>query len=415
VGGNRGGKGGRGVSMEPRSLSESEGGGGVALYAYNTTRTMKAMLMTSLEVNDRSVADLLSTNVSSNADFSLDVVFTTLPFELEQACRSAVIVALSKGCVYSGCGNVLKLNGIPGAAPVVYFCMVRDLSPPKDKQKIADGEEGVGDAAAAALDTSYYASDHVVCFVAEPLKQNDELELFRPELDAFCGQLARDGVLGAFDPSSIRSRQMLMSWRARTMEYLSWCITSIGDRTADVVQAALLGQDIEVVGGTADQAGDIQRFCIDVSPRSLLHYPADSLRPLLSGEGAAYIAPPPKAILTLDDSGILVSADGLARTTSNFCKQWAEAMVSAAMDTTAVKMILQNNGRKVIQEVNRIKWLLGMAESNHYALYNARRYLTKCGTPPRALLQHVVDTIEAGSSAHALDVVTVLIQAQLLL
>ena len=42
------------------------------------------------------MADLLSTDVRSNVDFSLDVVFTTLPIELEQACRSAVIITLSK-------------------------------------------------------------------------------------------------------------------------------------------------------------------------------------------------------------------------------------------------------------------------------------------------------------------------------
>lgn len=58
-------------------------------------------------------------------------------------------------------------------------------------------------------------------------------------------------------------------------------------------------------------------------------------------------------------------------------------MLAASSDTTALKMIVQNNGRKVIQEVNRIKWLLGMAETNHYALYNAQQYLAHCSTPPR--------------------------------
>jgi hypothetical protein len=134
---------------------ESDGaaavGGGVALYTYNTNRSVETALNTSMvwykliyllhthsshththscvvataactffsgrfsssllcpfaspqphstyahtQEADRSVADLLSTDVRSNVDFSLDVVFTTLPIELEQACRSAVIITLSK-------------------------------------------------------------------------------------------------------------------------------------------------------------------------------------------------------------------------------------------------------------------------------------------------------------------------------
>ena len=68
----------------------------------------------------------------------------------------------------------------PGQAePSVYFCLVRDMMPPK-----SSGARGVhmgkggggGDGSASAHDTSYYASDHVVCFVAEPSKQTEELE-----------------------------------------------------------------------------------------------------------------------------------------------------------------------------------------------------------------------------------------------
>jgi hypothetical protein len=247
------------------------------------------------------------------------------------------------------------------------------------------------------------------------------------------------------------------------MEYLPWCVTALRDYMPEIVHAALLGQQIEVAGGNAEQTEDLQRFCSELSPHSLLHHPADSLRPLLDAEDAAFVAAPPPAILTIVD-GIVVAGKGLEPTESAVCKRWANAMVSASSDTTALKMILQNNGRKVttlaftrctrhhhhhhhhhhhiyplpvlfqrrcldsptntlsnlppglvsythifsavllplllnshwhtarllrarhtqvIQEVNRIKWLLGMAETNHYALYNAQRYLSKCDTPPR--------------------------------
>ena len=60
------------------------------------THIHHSLRVTRVQETDRSVADLLSTDVRSDVDFSLDVVFTTLPIELEQMCRSAVILALSK-------------------------------------------------------------------------------------------------------------------------------------------------------------------------------------------------------------------------------------------------------------------------------------------------------------------------------
>lgn len=68
------------------------------------------------------------------------------------------------------CGCLAGWNGGDGAA-VVYFCMVRNMSPPS-KKSTTTVEEGHG----SELDSSYYASDHVVCFVTEPSKQSDELE-----------------------------------------------------------------------------------------------------------------------------------------------------------------------------------------------------------------------------------------------
>lgn len=172
------------------------------------------------------------------------------------------------------------------------------------------------------------------------------LRLFRPELDAFCGQLARDGVLATFDPGSSVSRHRLMSWRARAMDYLPWSVRGLKDYMAEIVHAALLGQRIEVEGGNAEQTEDLQRFCAELSPRSLLHHPADSLRPLLEQENADYVQSPPPAVLRIED-GVVTSGKGLIPTKSAFCKRWANAMVAANTDSTALKMILQNNGRKV--------------------------------------------------------------------
>ena len=77
--------------------------------------------------------------------------------------------------------------------------------------------------------------------------------LFRPELDAFCAQLARDGVLATFDASSATSRQRLVSWSSRAVEYLPWCVTALKKYLPEAIHGALLGQEFNVVGGEPEQ------------------------------------------------------------------------------------------------------------------------------------------------------------------
>jgi hypothetical protein len=60
----------------------------------------------------------------------------------------------------------------------VYFCLVRDMTPPNASgaRGVHMGKGGGGGDGPATPDKSYYASDHVVCFVADPSKQTEELE-----------------------------------------------------------------------------------------------------------------------------------------------------------------------------------------------------------------------------------------------
>ena len=71
----------------------------------------------------------------------------------------------------------------------------------------------------------------------------------------------------------------------------------------------------------------MQRFCAELSPRALLHLPADSLRPLLDAECAAFVAPLPPATLTLTD-GAVTDMEGLEPTSSAFCHRYINFALS---------------------------------------------------------------------------------------
>eukprot|EP00041_Stephanoeca_diplocostata_P006555 m.88329 g.88329 ORF g.88329 m.88329 type:complete len:475 (-) comp16430_c0_seq1:1813-3237(-) len=444
--------------------------GDYALYTYNTNRSMDSVLETSTEA-DRSVAELLNTEARSNVDFSLDVVCTSLPVEQEQSLRAAIIMNLSKGCVYSGSGNVFNLSGTGAhlmTSTLVYFCVVREDAPQSNAKATAsdvdsasagvapvvhvDGDvmstvvEPVDDpAATSALDTSYYASDHVVCFIKQVRVDGEstEMDLFRPEMDQYVAKLSKTSVLAhcqlaaAVVPDADASRDdtaenisatagdrasaarmQLAKWHARTVDYLPRCVRLLSKRLLGaVIEAALLGQRVELVGDTSEELlDDIARFIRGLSPSSLLHYPGASMRSQLDSTALGFLAAPSPLRLqqaVRDDGSTVFEAAGDSLPPSAFCQRWASAMLAVDTDPSALKTTVQNNVHKVIQEINRMKRLMDLAEMSHYALYNAERYLQSCNTPVNAILLHSVDTTAAPAARDAVDVVSVIIEYQL--
>jgi hypothetical protein len=71
-------------------------------------------------------------------------------------------------------------------------------------------------------------------------------------------------------------------------------------------------------------------------------------------------------------------------------RRWARAM-EPSLDALQLKRAVHNHKLQVTQEINTLKGILNHAESNHYALYNAHRFLEHCRAPARAILRSVCE------------------------
>nr|XP_051680619.1 protein Njmu-R1 isoform X2 [Oryctolagus cuniculus] len=111
----------------------------------------------------------------SGDDFSLSLVDTNLPSEVEPELRSFIAKRLSKGAVFEGLGNVASVElRTPGYQVGCYYCLFQqeNLLPET-----------------ATLDSEHSPSEYVVCFLGGSEKG---LELFRLELDKYIQGLKND-------------------------------------------------------------------------------------------------------------------------------------------------------------------------------------------------------------------------------
>nr|XP_005910440.1 PREDICTED: protein Njmu-R1-like [Bos mutus] len=104
----------------------------------------------------------------SGDDFSLSLVDTNLPSEVEPELRSFIAKRLSKGAVFEGLGNVAAVElRIPGYRVGCYYCLFQ-------QEKLLPQT--------ASTDSEQKSSEYVVCFLGGSEKG---LELFRLELDKY--------------------------------------------------------------------------------------------------------------------------------------------------------------------------------------------------------------------------------------
>lgn len=384
------------------------------MYNYRTNRTRA--LSTSDRRDEGSVAALLSNQASVlrvNEDFSLEAVITSLQVEQEQGLRSELILALSRGDCYAGSGNIISLQG----EGVCYFCVVREEMP-----LIHEEMDSVD-----AVNNSYCASDFVVCFTKkasmgprgdlESERYKAELEAFRPELDQYCAHLAYKGILEQCEEPTTpelvgESRAELKAWYARTVCYLPRCVQTLDKELHHVVKAAVLRRKVNVVAEHEPNfALDMDKLTELLSLDALFHRPDKSIRPQLGGL-SKFIDPPTPVTVTIKTDGglsLVDFEDPESLPESQFCQAWAKSMLSVDGNAIALKNIVLDHGRQVIEEVNTLKSLIGHAECNHYSLYEAYRYLEDSKSPVVALLQKVVDTIDPDSK-DTIDVLRVLIK-----
>uniref|UniRef100_A0A250XXS4 Protein Njmu-R1 n=1 Tax=Castor canadensis TaxID=51338 RepID=A0A250XXS4_CASCN len=196
-----------------------------------------------------------NTNVEtpSGDDFSLSLVDTNLPSEVEPELRSFIAKRLSKGAVFEGLGNVASVElRIPGYSVGCYYCLFQQgkLLP----ETVAVGSE-------------HNPSEYVVCFLGGSEKG---LELFRPELDKYIQGLKSNMD---FEERALENqiKSYLNSWFEDVVCPIQRVVLLFQEKLTFLLHAALSYTPVEVKESDEKTKRDINRFLSVASLEGLIH------------------------------------------------------------------------------------------------------------------------------------------------
>ncbi|KAF4012108.1 hypothetical protein G4228_002884 [Cervus hanglu yarkandensis] len=258
----------------------------------------------------------------SGDDFSLSLVDTNLPSEVEPELRSFIAKRLSKGAVFEGLGNVAAVElRIPGYRVGCYYCLFQQEKPLPQT---------------ASMDSEQKSSEYVVCFLGGSEKG---LELypffehtFRLELDKYIQGLKNN----------------------MNCEALSYT-------------------PVEVKGSDEKTKRDIHRFLSVASLQGLIHEGTmTSLCMAMTEEQHKSV------IIDCSSSQPQFHNAGSNR----FCADWMQAFMNGAEggNPFLFRQVLENFKLKAIQDTNNLKRFIRQAEMNHYALFKCYMFLKNCGS-----------------------------------
>ncbi|XP_037665818.1 protein Njmu-R1 isoform X2 [Choloepus didactylus] len=257
-------------------------------------------------------------------DFSLSLVDTNLPSEVEPELRGFIAKRLSKGAVFEGLGNVASLElSLPGYRVGCYYCLFQQEKPLPQM---------------ATMDSEHNPSEYVVCFLGGSEKG---LELFRLELDKYIQGLK----------NSMNCEEKLNF----------------------LLHAALSYTPVEVKDSDEKTKRDINRFLSVASLQGLIH------EGTMTSLCMAMTEEQHKSVV-IDCSS---SQPQFYNAGSNrFCEDWMQAFLNGAEggNPFLFRQVLENFKLKAIQDTNNLKRFIRHAEMNHYALFKCYMFLKNCGS-----------------------------------
>ncbi|XP_027831084.1 protein Njmu-R1 [Ovis aries] len=291
----------------------------------------------------------------SGDDFSLSLVDTNLPSELEPELRSFIAKRLSKGAVFEGLGNVASVElRIPGYRVGCYYCLFQ-------QEKLLSQT--------ASTDSEQKSSEYVVCFLGGSEKG---LELFRPELDKYIQGL-KNNMNGEESGGENHIQSYLSSWFADVVCPIQRVVHLFQEKLTFLLHAALSYTPVEVKGSDEKTKRDIHRFLSVASLQGLI--PEGTMTSLCTAMTEDQQKP-----VTIDCSG---SQPRLHHAGSNrFCEDWMQAFMNGAEggNPFLFRQVLENFKLKAIQDTNNLKRFIRQAEMNHYALFKCYMFLKNCGS-----------------------------------
>ncbi|XP_075994864.1 protein Njmu-R1 isoform X1 [Genypterus blacodes] len=315
-----------------------------AIYLYQGTRS---------EATGENVAwnQSRADSTTSQEDFSLTLVDSSLPSEAEPELRSYISRRLSKGALLGGMGNIATVElSIPEQAVGCYCCLLEQERSPE--QPDADG------------------NGYVICFMGGSEKG---LNLFRLELDKYVQGLQSSLQTPELQNFDTEVRPYLCQWYEESVMHIHRVVQLVQGNISFLLHAALSHKLVDVVNSDERTKADVSRFIKAASLQGL------SQQDTTAASLCKAISDDTHTDLIIDCS---TSPPTLSNSVSNrFCDDWIQAFLNGAerCNPFLLRQILENFKLKAIQDMNSLKRFVRQAEMSHYALFRCCQFLQGCG------------------------------------
>ncbi|XP_029946092.1 protein Njmu-R1 isoform X1 [Salarias fasciatus] len=316
-------------------------------------------------------------STTSQDDFSLTLIDSSLPSEAEPELRTYISRRLSKGALLGGMGNIATVDlSLPEQAVGCYCCLLEQERSPE--QPDADG------------------NGYVICFMGGSEKG---LNLFRLELDKYVQGLHSSLQTPELQNLETEVRPYLTQWYEESVMHIYRVVQLVQSNISFLLHAALSHTHVEVINSDERTKADVSRFIKAASLQGL------SQQDTTAASLCKAMSEDTQSDLIIDCS---TSPPTLANTVSNrFCDDWIQAFLNAAerCNPFLLRQILENFKLKAIQDMNSLKRFVRQAEMSHYALFRCCQFLQGCGNGD-VLLQNA--RAEHSDLPEACSIITVL-------
>ncbi|PVD38830.1 hypothetical protein C0Q70_01454 [Pomacea canaliculata] len=315
---------------------------------------------------------------SEDGNLSLSIAATNLSASAETDLRKSLAQRLSRLPSPSGQGHFLPV-GISStddvaSAAACYFCV---LKLPSDSESDADKSNNLR----RFVDLDKYSEGFVQYLDEEVMLLCVAYVLFMFTSQHLPMDSPQSGDIH-WQLSQVNTglKKYLEAWPETVLEYLTRCITRLGQNVQYLVYSALVDASLQVCDATAEEEDDIRKFisCCSLSPLLEQLQASDQLKAGISPSGEAWQVQPDVITLKLKEQEAVFDMQGVLP--CHFCKIAADHLLSIeAQNVTKIRDTLESVKLAFIHNLNKLKRFLKEAEVDHYALYRAYVFLKKCG------------------------------------
>ncbi|XP_046386201.1 protein Njmu-R1-like [Ischnura elegans] len=327
---------------------------------------------------------------NSNGEKDVELIYSGLTPDRESQLRQFLLRRLRKGAVYKGTGSCSGLDFSIGegcSTPGVCFYILLPCSS-RRKDAASESDENHG-------------RDVIICLLSD---SETTLETFQVELTQFCESIAHRILKEGPCPSSVEEE--LKEWYGACVLYTVRVVRALGpEGLAYLLLMARQDRPLEMSPEVDPQlCADVQRLASGCGVARLLAAKRLSYSEIehLLEKGILFERTPlgPYPLSPKVPSGWRIDAR---------IAEWGKRLAAAGSSGVSehsracrVKKVLEAFRLETIKDMNTLKRLLKLAETDHYCLYRACIFLRQSGNS-QVLLEHA--KLEGGSS---LDVIHVL-------